>query len=81
MGKGIRNVWLHGCSIGTIAATVALGGGYLIHRCASRKQRNLKKVESIGTAFNAGYEVGKRWERGFQEYLNEHEDDLSDGEE
>lgn len=80
MGAGIRNLWIDGYGSGTIATTAILGGGFLIYWLASQKRRTLKKVETIGTAFNKGYEVGQRQERDFREYLKERGNSSDDGE-
>lgn len=68
---GVRNVWGNGISVGAVAVTAVLGGGCLIYWLTSRKRRVLKTVETVGTAFNAGFEVGKRQEREFREYMEE----------
>ena len=61
MGAGIRNLWIDGYNSGTIATVAILGGSYLIYRFVSKRRRNLKDVEIIGTAFNIGYTTGQRY--------------------
>lgn len=69
--SGERNELGRGVSMGAVAATSILGGSCLIYWLTSRKRRVLKTVETVGTAFNAGFEVGKRQEREFREYVEE----------
>ena len=69
MGTGICNLWLNGCSTGIVVSAVVLCGGFQVYRVCTRKRRNLKTVETVGTAFNAGFEVGRRQEREFQKRI------------
>ena len=76
MGTGIRNLWIDGYGTGAIATATVLGGGCLIYWMATHKRRNLKKIETVGTAFNTGFEVGRRQEREFREYMAERGEDI-----
>lgn len=68
MGRGIRNLLLCGGGIGSATTIVIIGGGYWLYRMATKKQRMLRKIETVGTSFNAGFEVGRRQERDFQHF-------------
>lgn len=81
MGSGIRNLWIDGYGAGALTVAVVIVGSCALSWYTTRKRRIHKKVETVGTAFNAGYEVGKRQERDYQEYIKERRTDLTDGEE
>ena len=81
MGCKIRNLWLDGYGAGALTVAVVLASSCVLGWLTTSKRRILKKVETVGTAFNAGYEVGKRQERDYQEYIKERRRDLTDGEE
>lgn len=78
MGRGIRNLLLCG-GAGSVATVIIIGGGHWIYRKATKKRRILREIETVGTSFNAGFEVGRRQERNFQHFVctveqNEEED-------
>lgn len=69
MGRGIRNLLFCGGGIGSAATIIIIGGSYWIYRIATKKQRMLRKIETVGTSFNAGFEIGRRQEREFQQFV------------
>lgn len=79
MGTGIRNLLLCGGGIGSVTTAVIIGGGYWVYHIATKKQRKLREIETIGTSFNAGFEVGKRQERDLQRFIRTVEHDKEDG--
>lgn len=70
MGRGIRNLLLCGGGIGSVATAIIFGGGYWVYHMATKKQRKLREIETVGTSFNAGFEVGRRQERNFQHFAH-----------
>ena len=73
MSAGIQRLWLDGYITGVLAIATIGCCGYIVGHRVTHKQRQQKKVELIGTAFNAGFEVGKRQEQDFRKYAEEEE--------
>ena len=63
MGCGVRKFWGDTLSIGICIGGSLCAGGQLIYRAITYKQRNLNMAEAIGSAYNAGVEVGKQQEQ------------------
>ena len=70
MGKGIRNLWLHGFGSGSIIATTAIGGTVLLYHVAVGRKRKCKVPVTTKLILNAGYEAGKRQQRELDECRN-----------